>query len=141
MAPKRGENCPISGRRKKRRILSRLWLSWFFQPRNSSALFLDFLLISAVPRVQGRFQNPRQTPVRTKLRLKRFPTIIAIPHVARYFLREASSFPKQCDPSPCCLAASVPLSRDSRSNLARYPPKLDTPKTPESEEANYQRAA
>ena len=25
-----GENCPISGRRKKRRILSRLWLSWFF---------------------------------------------------------------------------------------------------------------
>ena len=28
MAPKCGENCPISGWRKKRRILSRLWLSW-----------------------------------------------------------------------------------------------------------------
>ena len=27
--PKCGENCPISGRRKKRRILSRLWLWWF----------------------------------------------------------------------------------------------------------------
>ena len=31
IAPKCGENCPISGRRrKKRRILSRLWLSCFF---------------------------------------------------------------------------------------------------------------
>ena len=37
--------------------------------------FQDFLLISAVLRVQGRFQNPRQTPVRTKLRLKRFPIL------------------------------------------------------------------
>ena len=30
MAPKCGEICPISGQRKRRRILSRLWLSWFF---------------------------------------------------------------------------------------------------------------
>ena len=30
-APKSGENCPISGRRKRRSILSRLWLSWFFR--------------------------------------------------------------------------------------------------------------
>ena len=30
IAPKCGENCPISERRKKRRILSRLWLLWFF---------------------------------------------------------------------------------------------------------------
>ena len=35
----------------------------------------DFLLLVAVLRVRGRFQNPRQTPVRTKLRLKLFPTI------------------------------------------------------------------
>ena len=35
------------------------------------ALFQDFLLISAVLRVQGRFQNPRHIPVRTELRLKR----------------------------------------------------------------------
>ena len=37
------------------------------------ARFHGFLLLSAVSRVWGRFQNPRQTPVRTKLRLKRFP--------------------------------------------------------------------
>ena len=30
-----GENCPISGRRKSRKILSRLWLSWFFRSRSS----------------------------------------------------------------------------------------------------------
>ena len=29
--PKYGENCPISKRRKMRKILSRLWLSWFFR--------------------------------------------------------------------------------------------------------------
>ena len=34
---------------------------------NKSALFLDFLLLSAVLRARGRFQNPRQFPVRTKL--------------------------------------------------------------------------
>ena len=33
------------------------------------------MFISAVLRVQGRLQNPRQTPVRTKLRLKRVPII------------------------------------------------------------------
>ena len=33
IAPKCGENCPVSRRRKKRRILSRLWLSWFLQSR------------------------------------------------------------------------------------------------------------
>ena len=33
MAPKCGETCPISGQRKKHRILSRLWLSWFFRSR------------------------------------------------------------------------------------------------------------
>ena len=33
IAPKCGEeNCPIPGRRKKRRILSRLWPSWVFRP-------------------------------------------------------------------------------------------------------------
>ena len=35
MGPKYGEICPISGRRKKRRILSRLWLSWFFRSRGN----------------------------------------------------------------------------------------------------------
>ena len=43
--------------------------------RNKSALFQDFLLVSSVLRVRGRFQNPRQTPVRAKLRLKRFPKV------------------------------------------------------------------
>ena len=33
ITPKCGENCPISGRRKRRKILSRLWLSWFFRSR------------------------------------------------------------------------------------------------------------
>ena len=44
-----------------------------FGTENKSALFQDFLLLSAASRVRGRFQNPRQTPVHTKLRLKRFP--------------------------------------------------------------------
>ena len=30
ITPKCGENCPISGQRKKCRILSHLWLSWVF---------------------------------------------------------------------------------------------------------------
>ena len=34
MAPKCRESCPISGRRNKCRILSRLWLSCCFQSRN-----------------------------------------------------------------------------------------------------------
>ena len=34
------------------------------------SFFLEFL------RVRGRFQNPRQTAVRTKLRLKRFPSFV-----------------------------------------------------------------
>ena len=33
--PKCGGNCPISGQRKEHRILSRLWLSWFFRFRSS----------------------------------------------------------------------------------------------------------
>ena len=37
--PKCGENCPISGRRKKRRILSRLWLSWLFWSRGVFSIF------------------------------------------------------------------------------------------------------
>ena len=40
IAPQCGENC--SGGRKKRRILSRLWLSWFFQSRME-----DFLVDSS----------------------------------------------------------------------------------------------
>ena len=39
-----------------------------FGAENKSTLFQDFLLLFAVLRVQGRFQNLRQTPVRTKLR-------------------------------------------------------------------------
>ena len=35
MAPKCEETWPVSGRRKKRRILSRLWLSWPFFFRNA----------------------------------------------------------------------------------------------------------
>ena len=35
IAPKCRENCPISGQRKKRRILSRLWLSGLFRSRQS----------------------------------------------------------------------------------------------------------
>ena len=49
-----------------------------FGAENKSALFEDFLLISWVLRVWGRFQNLRQTPVHTKLRLKRFPSGVAI---------------------------------------------------------------
>ena len=55
---------------------TRVWCIPGFGAENKSALFQDFLLVSAVLRVQGRFQNPRQTPVRTKLRLKRFPIIV-----------------------------------------------------------------
>ena len=47
-----------------------------FGAENKSALFQDFLLLSAVLRVRGRFHNPRQTLVRTKLRLKCFPRIV-----------------------------------------------------------------
>ena len=32
LCPKSGENCPISRRRKRRSMLPRLWLSWFFGP-------------------------------------------------------------------------------------------------------------
>ena len=52
---------------------TRVWCIPGFGAENKIALFQEILLISAVLRVQGRFQNPRQTPVRTKLRLKRFP--------------------------------------------------------------------
>ena len=52
---------------------TRVWCIPGFGAENKSALFLDFLLLSAVLRVRGRFQNPRQTLVRTKLRLKYFP--------------------------------------------------------------------
>ena len=52
---------------------TRVWCIPVFGAENKSALLHDFLLISAVLRVRERFQNPRQTPVRTKLRLKRFP--------------------------------------------------------------------
>ena len=43
MAPKCGENCPISGRRKIRKSLSRLWLSWFFGPEYLGGRFGYFL--------------------------------------------------------------------------------------------------
>ena len=46
--PKCGENCPIPGRRKKSRILPRLWLSWFFDP--------DFGKLSRWER-KGRFRK------------------------------------------------------------------------------------
>ena len=36
---------------------------------------IDTLQEIAALRAQGRFQNPRQTPVRSKLRLKRFPNV------------------------------------------------------------------
>ena len=42
------------------------------EQKKKSAPFQDFLFLSAVSRVRGRFQNPRQTPVRSKLRLKTF---------------------------------------------------------------------
>ena len=42
-----------------------------YQGLAKSALFQDLLLISAALWVQVQFQNPRQTPVGTKLRLKR----------------------------------------------------------------------
>ena len=47
MAPRCGENCPTSGQRKKRSILSRLWLSWFFGPEQGkiSSLGAMFLFI------------------------------------------------------------------------------------------------
>ena len=48
-----------------------------FGAENKSAIFQDLLLLAAFLSVRGRFQNPRQTPVRTKLRLKRFPVMAA----------------------------------------------------------------
>ena len=75
----------FEGRRCGFRACVFLWLSDLFWARvtvwciprigaeNKSVLFPDFLLISAVLRARGRFQNPRQTLVRTNLRLKRFP--------------------------------------------------------------------
>ena len=53
--------CDVVHTRAWRRKLKRPFSSSFFVP-----------LLSGVLRVRGRFQNLRQTPVRTKLRLKRF---------------------------------------------------------------------
>ena len=46
-----------------------------FAAGNKSPLFQNVLLLSAVWRALGQNQKPHQTPVRTKLRLKRFPRI------------------------------------------------------------------
>ena len=67
-APYRGLSGPSSDF-----FWTRVWCIPEFGAENKSALF-QFLLPSAVLRVWGRFQNPCQTSVRTKLRLKRFPT-------------------------------------------------------------------
>ena len=74
-------NCPPTKFRNERAarrgsdlFLTRVWCIPEFGAENKSALFQDFLLLSAVLRGRGRFQNPRQTPVRTKLRLKRLPS-------------------------------------------------------------------
>ena len=57
-----------------------------FDAENKSALFQGFLLLSAVLRVRGRKQNPRQTPVRTKVRSKRFPIVSRV-NAARNFTK------------------------------------------------------
>ena len=44
-----------------------------FDAENKSIVFQDLQIVSAVSRTRGRFQTPRQTPVRANLRLKRFP--------------------------------------------------------------------
>ena len=61
--------------------MSSSWEFWCipkFGAKNESALLQDVLLISAVLRAQRRSQNLCQTPVRTKLRLKRFPNLLAM---------------------------------------------------------------
>ena len=46
---------------------SRVWCIPGIGAENKKALFGEFLVLSAVLRVRGRKQNPRQTPVRTKV--------------------------------------------------------------------------
>ena len=65
---------------------TRVWCIPEFGAGFKSALFHDFLLLSAVLRVRGRIQNPRRTPVRTKLRLKRFPMFFSVPESAQEFI-------------------------------------------------------
>ena len=60
-----------------RSLLNQGFLHTGIWHRKQKCPFPGFLLISAVLRVQRQFQNPRQTPVRTKLRLKRFPKFVA----------------------------------------------------------------
>ena len=55
---------------------TRVWCMPGLGTKNKSALFQTFPLLSAVLRVWGWLQNPRQTPVHTKLRLKRFPKVV-----------------------------------------------------------------
>ena len=44
IAPRCGKNSSISGRRKKRRIVSRLWLSWFFSvPTHTLSMYLNLI--------------------------------------------------------------------------------------------------
>ena len=85
----------------------KVWCIPEFGAGFKSALFQDFLLLSAVLRVRGRSQNPRRTPVRTKLRLKRLPKITTESPIGagskiryghkktlRRLLRNAPCFPK-----------------------------------------------
>ena len=55
-------NCPISGRRKKRRILSRLWLSWFFRRTQEGCGGLGGENPAAFPQTRLIFQQPFSLP-------------------------------------------------------------------------------
>ena len=97
---------------------TRVWCIPGFGAENKSALFQDFLVISAVLKVRGRFQKPRQTPVRTKLRLKRFPKVFHL--VAPY-----CAIPRDyLSDTPLLHAMGFLVSRHGQSGAIPPPPFL-----------------
>ena len=66
IAPEGGEDCPISGRMKKRRILSCLWLSWLFRSRKRLCILNWFLgCFPKVPTTDGLCLNLRKLVTKT----------------------------------------------------------------------------
>ena len=68
-------------------------------------------------------------PYRAILRYYRCDTIAAIPHIARYFLREVSAPPNWCDTPPWHLVlhrhiCAIPHFATYRAIIVRYPMKI-----------------
>ena len=72
-----------------RSLWTRVWCIPEFGAENESVIFCNVLLLSAVWRVRGRFQNLRQTPVCTKLRFKRFPRIRCKKHANKFSIKNS----------------------------------------------------